>query len=174
MAATGDIAGGYGTAQPIPLPLDDPGLAPVLQHWLISAPGFSAAPGGQLVLAVTTLRDLPGFVPAVRHFAAATHEAHLIPIAVTGPPFDPPGVLRAVSRHTLPASEEGASRCQVSATDAEMNVITPNLAAEIVVHGWNPNPMAGPPPVDLWRELAENHLAQLRTARRTGPQAVVT
>jgi hypothetical protein len=172
MAVTGDIAGAYGTAQEISLPLGDLGLAPVLRHWLITVPRLHVR--GQLVLAATTLRDLPGFFPATRHFPAATHEVHLIPLILNGPPFDPPGVLRAVSRRTLPMAEDGAFRCQVGATDAEMSVITPNLAAEIVIHGWNPDPLAGLSPVDLWRELVESHLAQLRTARRSGPQAVVT
>jgi hypothetical protein len=161
------VRGTTGTARPMPLPADAVHLAPVLQHWLIAADAYHPD-FRQWVLAAVTLADLPGFVPARRHFGAATHEIAVIPVSASRGYHGSDEIIDLLNDGGPPLVMHRAIRAQLAATGDEIRRITPALAYE-VVSGFNPE---HPGAEKRWRKMTFRHLTSMRSmaAKHSGPQ----
>lgn len=163
MQGISPVSGEWGTAELLMLP---PGkfFAPVLQHWLVTAPHFSTQQA-QYVMALTSLADFPG-VPAVRsrHFPAATHEVTILPVhPVMAGRLTPASAAAYLARRKVPCLPGEPAYIQVQATDAEVQALGPMIAEGVTVHGWTPDICADPATLmPSWRVSVGNLLGVIR------------
>jgi hypothetical protein len=158
----GPIQGDHGIAVPVVVP-PLPDLAPLLLHWLITAPGYNPT-RKQWVIAVTTTADLPGFKPCRLDFVGATHEVIIMPLDPDAGEQTPNSLMRRLLVRAVPMLPRDAIYVQVTARENEIHDLAPVLAGAIVRQGWSPDVTSDPGNTrGGWREAIERNLATIRS-----------
>lgn len=155
--------GSHGTAQEVlidPVDYPRPDMAATVAYWFITAPGQSIA-WDKYGLAVYHLRDIPGVKPAVKDYAAITHELTLCALSPDGNP-DP---MNMQSWHALRPINL-CMQLELPSDDAARTLA--ELAARAVVDGhlWAEPPLSGMK--EPWRSSMIQTAAHLRGEPHAG------
>jgi hypothetical protein len=163
MVSYGPVTGSWGIALPLPVP-DVPRCAPVMQHWLVNAPGYHPD-RDQYAAALISLADYPGLAPLHRAFPGATHEFAVLPLDPGYGYQSAATIVSQVATGTLHWAEGCDLRCQGRSGDADAAEVAASLVAAIVCQGWSPD--ITPDPAGMrsqWQSAFSRNLAEARQA----------